>query len=134
MARILFVTWDGGGNLPPALGIAAELHARGEQVRFLGHEQQRQAIEGAGLRFEPYQHARPWSSTAPAAEMPGADAIFSMFTDRGPGQDLLASTSRNPADLVVIDCMLLGALHAADQAGLRRAVLVHTFYEYLATK
>lgn len=26
MASILFVTWDGGGNVPPALGIAAELH------------------------------------------------------------------------------------------------------------
>jgi hypothetical protein len=29
MASILFVTWDGGGNLPPALGIAAELRERG---------------------------------------------------------------------------------------------------------
>ncbi len=59
MANILFVTWDGGGNLPPALGIAAELRDRGEQVRFLGHQQQREAIESAGLRFEPYQQARP---------------------------------------------------------------------------
>ena len=25
MATIQFVTWDGGGNLPPALGIAREL-------------------------------------------------------------------------------------------------------------
>ena len=132
MARILFVTWDGGGNLPPALGIAAALRDRGEQVRFLGHEQQRRAIEAAGLRFEPYQHARPWSSTAQADELHGAAAIFSMFTDRGPGQDLLASLGREPADLVVIDCLLLGALQAADRAGLRRAVLVHTFYQYLA--
>jgi UDP:flavonoid glycosyltransferase YjiC (YdhE family) len=132
MANILFVTWDGGGNLPPALGIAAELHARGEQVMFLGHEQQREAVEGAGLRFEPYRHARPWSSTAPADGLRGAAAIFSMFTDRGPGQDLLASIGRRSADLVVIDCLLLGALNAADRAGLRRAVLVHTFYQYLA--
>jgi UDP:flavonoid glycosyltransferase YjiC (YdhE family) len=132
MAGILFVTWDGGGNLPPALGIAAELRDRGEQVRFLGHEQQRETIESAGLRFEPYQHARPWSSAAPADGLGGAFTIFSMFTDRGPGQDLLASISREPADLVVIDCLLLGALHAADRAGLRRVVLVHTFYQYLA--
>lgn len=134
MASILFVTWDGGGNLPPALGIAAELRDRGEQVRFLGHEQQRQAIEGSGLRFEPYRHARPWSSTAPAGGLRGAATIFSMFTDRGPGEDLLASIGREPADLVVIDCLLLGALNAADRAGLRRAVLVHTFYQYLAAK
>lgn len=134
MASILFVTWDGGGNLPPALGIAAELRDRGEQVRFLGHEQQRQAIEGSGLRFEPYRHARPWSSTAPEDGLRGAATIFSVFTDRGPGEDLLASIGRELADLVVIDCLLLGALDAADRAGLRRAVLVHTFYQYLAAK
>jgi UDP:flavonoid glycosyltransferase YjiC (YdhE family) len=134
MASLLFVTWDGGGNLPPALGIAAELHARGQEVRFLGHEQQREAVEGAGLRFEAYRHARPWSSTAPVDGLRGAATIFSMFTDWGPGQDLLASIGREPADLVVIDCLLLGALHAADRAGLRRAVLVHTFYQYLAAK
>src|SRR5207237_9041918 len=29
MADILFVTWDGGGNVPPAVGIADPLRARG---------------------------------------------------------------------------------------------------------
>jgi len=29
MAEILFVTWDGGGNVPPAVGIARELVRRG---------------------------------------------------------------------------------------------------------
>jgi hypothetical protein len=41
MSDILFVTWDGGGNLPPAIGIAAELQRLGEVVRMLGHEQLR---------------------------------------------------------------------------------------------
>ena len=30
MPNIVFVTWDGGGNLPPAIGIAAELQRRGD--------------------------------------------------------------------------------------------------------
>jgi hypothetical protein len=38
MSEILFVTWDGGGNVPPATGIATELAARGHAVRFLGHQ------------------------------------------------------------------------------------------------
>jgi hypothetical protein len=38
MGDILFVTWDGGGNVPPAIGIACELQRRGESVRVLGHE------------------------------------------------------------------------------------------------
>ena len=42
MSRILFVTFDGGGNQRPALGIARELAIRGHTVAFLGHESQRQ--------------------------------------------------------------------------------------------
>jgi UDP:flavonoid glycosyltransferase YjiC (YdhE family) len=72
MAEILFVTWDGGGNVPPALGLAAELLARGHTVRFLGHAQQRRSIEEAGFGFAAYAHARPWSSTEPNAGLPGA--------------------------------------------------------------
>jgi UDP:flavonoid glycosyltransferase YjiC (YdhE family) len=52
MREVLFVTWDGGGNLPPALGIASELRRRGHSVSFLGHAQQRSAIE-AGSRSTP---------------------------------------------------------------------------------
>ena len=45
----LFVTVDGGGNLPPALGIAREIVRRGGSARFLGHEPQRLLIERAGF-------------------------------------------------------------------------------------
>jgi hypothetical protein len=44
-------------------------------VRFLGHEQQRGMIESLGLRFEPYQQARPWSATARASELRRAGTI-----------------------------------------------------------
>jgi UDP:flavonoid glycosyltransferase YjiC (YdhE family) len=131
MAEILFVTWDGGGNLPPALGLAAELVARGHSARFLGHAQQRRAIEGAGFDFAAYLHARRWSSTEPSAGPRGAARILAMFNDDGPGADLLAELARRPADLVVLDCMSLGALRAAERAGLRRVVLVHTYYRYV---
>ena len=132
MAELLFVTWDGGGNVPPALGLAAELLRRGHAVRFLGHAQQRPSIEGAGFGFSAYTHARAWSSTEPNAGLAGAARIFAMFTDDGPGTDLLEELARRPADLVVLDCMSLGALRAAERAGLRRVVLVHTYYRYLS--
>jgi hypothetical protein len=61
MARILAVTWDGGGNVPPMLGVAAELRDRGHNVRVLGHPRQRNDVERAGLAFTPYAHALPWS-------------------------------------------------------------------------
>lgn len=130
MATVLFVTWDGGGNLPPALAIGAQLRRRGDTIRFLGHAQQRTSVEAAGFRFEPYTHARPWSATAPA----NPAQVFGMFTDAGPGKDLLAAVADEPADLVVIDCMTLGALKAAHAADMRYVVLVHTFYEYLTRR
>lgn len=132
MAGILFVTLDGGGNLAPALGIAAELRARGDTVRFLGHATQRGPIEAAGFRFEPYSRARPWSAIDASPGFKGVREIFAMFTDLAPGRDLLDAVEQEPADVVVIDCMSLGALKSAEEAGLRRAVLVHTFYEFVA--
>ena len=38
MARILFITWDGGGNQPPAIGMAQELKRRGHTVIFAVNE------------------------------------------------------------------------------------------------
>lgn len=119
------VTWDGGGNVPPALGIAAELKRRGHQVRFLGHPRQRLAIEAAGFTFRPFEHARPWAAT----DDNGAWDYFAMFTDPRPGADVHAALAG--ADLVVVDCMTLGALRAALASGVPVAVLAHTFHRYL---
>ena len=51
MTRFAFVTWDGGGNVPPALGIAQALVARGHDVVFIGYEVQRQRFEQRHLPF-----------------------------------------------------------------------------------
>jgi hypothetical protein len=34
MARILWLNWSGGGNLPPSLGIARVLTERGHELAF----------------------------------------------------------------------------------------------------
>ncbi|MFC9553326.1 glycosyltransferase [Rhodococcus sp. NPDC056960] len=131
MARILFVTWDGGGNVPPALGIAAEARNRGHQVRFLGHAQQREKIERHGFRFTPYAHARPWQATTRHPGIAGVYQSLAVFTDTGPGIDLLDTVAREPVDVVVVDCLLYGVLQAADAAHLTRVTLVHTYYEFM---
>ena len=131
MARILVVTWDGGGNVPPALGIAAELVARGHRVRVLGHPQQRAAVEDVGLEFVGYTHARPWSPTAVTTGARFAAAYLGLFSDPRPGEDVRAELAREPADLVLADAMSLGALRAAQRAGVPTAALVHTFHRYL---
>jgi UDP:flavonoid glycosyltransferase YjiC (YdhE family) len=131
MARILAVTWDGGGNVPPMLGIASELQRRGHQVRVLGHTQQRDAVTSAGLKFVPYRHARPWS---PKVAATGARFLwrflFEAFTDPGPGKDVCGELVRDPVDLVLVDSMSLASLRSAERSGVATAVLMHTLHRY----
>lgn len=67
MADVLFVTMDGGGNVPPMLGVAAAVAARGNRVRVLGHERLRVEVERAGLPFLAYVTAREWTRRANTA-------------------------------------------------------------------
>ncbi len=129
MSSILFTTWDGGGNVPPALAIAAELLDRGHDVRFLGHAVQRKAITAAGFPFDAFETAAPFSSAAGSPP----EVVAATFGDQAMGADLVTYIERHPTDLVVIDCLLIGAQHAAMQAGLRYVNLEHLFDGFLRT-
>ena len=126
MSDILFVTWDGGGNVPPALGIAAELRSRGHVIRFLGHSSQHRALSDAGFEVAPNRHARAFS----ALDDNSPARMMATFGDSGMGKDLLDAMAQRPADLVVIDCLMFGALDAARRANLRYAVLEHLYDSY----
>jgi UDP:flavonoid glycosyltransferase YjiC (YdhE family) len=126
MADILFVTWDGGGAVPPALGIARELKARGHAVRFLGHAVQADELVAQGMEVVLGRDARRFSGREPNSAL----ALMAAFGDRGMGRDLLRAVGERPADLVVVDCFMFGALDAARRAGLPYVVLEHTFDDY----
>jgi hypothetical protein len=49
VARFVFVTWDGGGLTPPALGIAQGLGERGHTVVFAGYASQQARFQDAGI-------------------------------------------------------------------------------------
>ena len=130
MAKILFLTLEGGGNVPPALLIAGELLRRGHEVCFLGHPQQAAQIEGAGFRFEPYRRARTFSAVAARPGLRSTLAWIPLFTDHGPGRDLDDLLSREGVDLVVIDCLLGGAFASARRSGVPTIMLMHTFIRF----
>jgi UDP:flavonoid glycosyltransferase YjiC (YdhE family) len=131
MSEVLFVTWDGGGNLPPALGIARELLRRGDVPRFLGHPSQRAAVESTGIAFEPFSRGRPWDSSKPRSTAAALIGLTGVFTDRGIAEDAVESAARQPTDVVVVDCLLFRTLEAVAAAGLTTVSLVHTFQHYL---
>ncbi|GAA1578800.1 hypothetical protein GCM10009789_35540 [Kribbella sancticallisti] len=133
MARILIVTWDGGGNVPPMLGIGAELRDRGHDVRVLGHPQQRATVEGNGLMFAPYVHALPWTPERIGSGLAFLISSLRLFTDPRPAEDVRAALRHRPAELVLVDCMSLAALRAAVRSGLPTVVLVHVFHSFLTS-
>ena len=62
----LFVTWNGGGNVPPTMAIAAKLAARGHPVRVVGPRSLTVAVHTAGCSFVPFSRA-PERTRSPGA-------------------------------------------------------------------
>ena len=126
MAEIVVVTWDGGGNVPPAFAIAAELAARGHGIRVLGHRSQRESIEAAGFTPVAVRETRDFTVGGTHSDR----ELIATFGDRGTGRDLRAELDRHPADLVLVDALTIGALDAVRSSGVRYAVLEHFFDGY----
>ena len=126
MADFLFVTWDGGGNVPPAMAIAAELRRRGHVVRFAGHAGQHDALVAAGFEASPARQARRFS----AVDENSPVAMVQTFGDRGLAKDVTAALEHRPADLVVVDCMLFGVMEALRKSRTPYIVLEHLYDAY----
>jgi UDP:flavonoid glycosyltransferase YjiC (YdhE family) len=127
MSEILIATWDGGGNVPPAVALGSELQRRGHVVRFLGHDSQGAPLTGAGFAFTSYDGVRGFS----AAEPSSVPRLISMFSDRRLGRAVLAELRRRPADLVVVDCLLVPVMVACADVGQPYVSLEHLLDAYL---
>ncbi|HZE65260.1 MAG TPA: glycosyltransferase [Sporichthyaceae bacterium] len=126
MTRYLMVSVDGAGNLVPTLGLAARLSTLGHDVRLLGHPSIHERCGAHGWRPISFTTAAPYDSTWPvdqATEM----ATFSelIFFDAGIGRDTLAELEREPADVLIVDCLAWGAGAAGEVARIPTATLFH---------
>lgn len=137
----LFVTFEGGGNVPPVLGVARRLAARGHDVRVLTEPCLRAVVEEAGARFIPF--TRHFTREDRTEDIIGDSAARSPIgalrrsLDRvvfGPAAIVAEETRRaidgERPDVVVADALMPGALVAAEAAGIPRVVLFH-MPEYL---
>jgi MGT family glycosyltransferase len=107
VGRILFVTWDGGGNVPPVLALADRLRRRGHTVRAMGSASLADRFAAADVPFVAREVLLEWDSSALAREV-------------------LAEAG--DADIVVSDYMLPGALCGAEASHRPNVALVHTLY------
>lgn len=134
--RYLFVTIEGGGNVPPVLGAARQLIARGHSVRVLTEPCLRQAVERIGAAFRPFDEHfvrsdrnedifRDWEAKSPPAAI--SRALENVIL--GPAKVAAAATSRaleqEPIDALIVDWLLPGAALVGEARRIPTAVLIH---------
>ncbi len=141
MSRFLLVTWEGGGVVPPELGLARRLIARGHTVHVLADASIEAEARAIGCSFDAFRQApsraslRPehevfksWEAGSPVAEFKG----FLEHVMCGPAEryaaDVFELLDRHAFDAALVDMNLLGALIAVQARGLPHAALVPNIY------
>jgi MGT family glycosyltransferase len=128
--NFLFTTWEGGGNMTPALETARKLLARNHRVRVMSDECNRPEAEATGAKFIAWRRApsrmdrspesdavRDWAAATPQ------EGLLSVIRDNwcGPAlayaQDVLEELRREPADLVVTCEALFGVMAGCESVG-----------------
>jgi UDP:flavonoid glycosyltransferase YjiC (YdhE family) len=125
MARVLFLTWDGAGNQPPAAELAIALKRQGHTITFAGNEHQRGYFAARGFDFVLLGRAAgKWRNASPERMFTvKLEAVWASSEHLDDVPNLMAGEG---CDAVVIDCLMFGALAAAEKLKLRAAALVHS--------
>ena len=139
MPSFLFCAWDGGGAVYPTLSLVTALVERGHDVRVLGDPVLIEEIEATGAeaiawRRAPHRTVRtPESDLFKDWEARTPLGAFSRVRDGlmfGPAadtaRDVLDELERRPADALVAEPMLAGALIAGEAAKVPVAVITTT--------
>lgn len=129
MTRILIATTPAAGHVMPFVPLAKALVARGHDVRWYTASKFRPHVEGTGARFEPYKRARDLDDARLDEQFPERTQLHGLaklkhdmkrvFIDAAPDQllDIRAIADSSPADIVVHDTTMLGALFHHEQGG-----------------
>lgn len=124
MGKFLWACWDGGGNLPPSLGIARALAAAGHRVVFAGRAEMVPRVRAAGFATRELTQAYALIERyAPGPQV----RIFGYLSSPAVGDELLSVVRDEEPDAVVIDGMFSAALDVAPRFGKPTAAMVHTF-------
>jgi UDP:flavonoid glycosyltransferase YjiC (YdhE family) len=125
MARILWLNWSGGGNLPPSLGIARVLTERGHDVVFAGRPEMVPRVDAAGFRAIEMTRAYEQVDTYPPPSFLTRLACY--LTSPATAAEVRTIVASESPDLVLIDAMFPAALAEAAGFGRPTAVMLHTF-------
>jgi MGT family glycosyltransferase len=141
MARFLLAMVDGGGTVPPALGVAGELVRRGHEVDVLADPTVAASAAAAGCGFRPWRAAPHFTSlaeqTAMIAALEGGHPVraFRVMRNRlicggAPGfaADVIGAASEYRTDAILAEAVVPGILIGAAATGLPTAALMANVY------
>jgi UDP:flavonoid glycosyltransferase YjiC (YdhE family) len=131
--NILFVTIDGGGNLPPVLGMAKGLSRIGHSVTVLSEPCVEELINSLGYEFIPFnRHFTRKDRTEDVFKDWNASPIKNPVLDNivfGPASIVAEETKqaieKSNADILIADCLLPNALIAAEALGIPGLMAFH---------
>jgi len=126
--NFLFTTWEGGGNVTPALVVARKLVARGHRVRFMSESCNRPEAEAAGTTFVSWKRAPSRCTRTPESQSYNdydvaspQEGLLKVIQNAWAGpslryaQDLMEELEREPADLVITCEALFGVMAACEK-------------------
>jgi MGT family glycosyltransferase len=125
MARILWLNWSGGGNLPPSLGIARVLTERGHAVAFAGRPEMVPRVKTAGFRAIEITDAYKQVERYPQGHFMTRAACY--LTSPAVEEQVQSIVAAEAPDIALIDAMFPAALAQASGFKQPTAVFVHTF-------
>ena len=139
--RYLFALVDGGGTVPPELGTARRLVERGHHVTVLAEDSMLADVRSTGATFRPWVEAPNRASRHPDDdpyrdwECKSPFALFARLRERqfvgpapGYAADVTAAIADVRPDLVVCSFFAVGAMAAAEAAGVDFDVLFPNAY------
>ncbi|MCC6612370.1 MAG: glycosyltransferase family 1 protein [Anaerolineae bacterium] len=143
--RFLFVLFEGGGNIPPMLGLARRLVERGHSVRVISEPANEAEARAVGCEFTAYTRApHRFDKSAESTFMDdytGKTPIHALFrfidtVIAGPAleyaEDVLEELELRPVDLVVVNEFLFGGLFAAEKLGIANVMVTPGTYNFYA--
>ncbi len=139
--RYLFALADGGGTVPPELGVARRLVDRGHDVRVLGELSIQSAIRSSGAAFTPWRvhlagtdqspahlRYRDWEFQSPIILAQGMADHLLAGPARTDAHEVLGVIDEERPDIVVTSFTAFGAMAAAESAELPFDVLIPNIY------
>lgn len=129
--RMLMPLWEGGGNLPPQLGVARRLVAAGHEVHIIAGPLVEERAREAGCGFTPWRQAphstsldpdeylfKDWELSNPFAVLKEMQEVLIAGPADAYAAETLEAIEATNAEAVVGDYFLFGAMMAAEAAGI----------------